>query len=79
MRCKATIEIEDPVCVMYHQCVLEEGHAVGHQAIYPGVEGDIEMPIYWCDENVKVEFERPANGSRRDNQLVVKWSKRDDD
>ncbi len=67
-RCKATHEIEDPVCVSDFRCELETGHEGPHRATYPGVEGDISYPLIWNAEGGKTEFVR--GGSRRDSDLV---------
>lgn len=70
VKCKSVTTIEDPVCVMSFQCEKEKGHTGNHTTTYPGVEGDVRIPVYWSNENEKTEFVR--GGSRKDSDLRIK-------
>jgi hypothetical protein len=58
--CQKTYTIEDEVCIMGFQCELPENHQGQHQTTYPGLDGEVAIPIKWSDtdETQKTEFYR---------------------
>lgn len=66
-QCTSVHEVEDPVCVTWFRCLLDQGHEGSHRSTYPGVEGNVGVPLVW-DVTGKTVFER-SNGSRTDSDL----------
>lgn len=58
--CKKNYTIEDEVCIMPLDCELPEKHQGQHKTTYPGLDGEVAIPIYWndLDEKQKTEFHR---------------------
>lgn len=66
-QCTSVHEVEDPVCVTWLRCLLDQGHEGSHRSTYPGVDGSVEVPLVW-DVTGKTVFER-SKGSRKDSDL----------
>ena len=58
-RCEAEMTLEDEVLIGKYRCELHDDHYNQlHQITYPGLDGYIEVPIYWSDEDYKIYVRR---------------------
>lgn len=58
-RCPATKTIEDECCIMPLQCELALGHDSPHCTTYPGLDGDLAVPVRWADgDTARAVFRR---------------------